>query len=113
MLYIKLYFSQETMRSNRQMPALFKKANQNPGQQMYARQGRVMLVAHKNAGRRTSVRSLSTAINARSENSRPTAVQHYNKTIGAVDYGDMLVSLYNAERKTMKVNIIYLIFNLY
>ena len=95
------------MRSNRQMPALIKNANPNPGQQMYARQGKVMLVAHKDAGRRKPVRVLSTAINARSENGRPAAVQHYNKTMGAVDYGDMLMSFYNAERKTIKVNIIY------
>jgi len=107
MFYIILYFSQGTMRSNRQMPALIKNANPNPGQQMYARQGKVMLVAHKDAGRRKPVRVLSTAINARSENSRPAAVQHYNKTMGAVDYGDMLMSFYNAERNTIKVNKIY------
>jgi len=66
------------MRSNRQMPALIKNANPNPGQQMCARQGRVILVAHKDAGRRKPVRVLSTVINARSENGRPAAVQHHN-----------------------------------
>jgi len=74
---------------------------------MYARQGRVMLVAHNDAGRQKPVRFLSTAINVRSENGRLAAVQHCNKTMGAVNYGDMLMSFNNAERKTLKVNIIY------
>ena len=87
------------MRSNRQIPALIKDANPNASQQLYARQGRVLLVAHKDAGRRKPVRVLSTAINARMVNGWPDAVQHYNTTMGAVDYGDMLISIYNAERK--------------
>jgi len=88
------------MRNNRQMPALIKNANPNRGQRMNVRQGRVMMVAHKDVCRQKPVRVLSTTINARSENGRPAAVQHYNKTMGAVDYGDMLMSFYNAEQKT-------------
>ena len=107
-LYSIVFFSRNNAPQSSEAGPLYIK-NANPGQQMYARQGRVMLhvVAHNDAGRQKPVRFLSTAINVRSENGRLAAVQHCNKTMGAVNYGDMLMSFNNAERKTLKVNIIY------
>jgi len=48
--------------------ALIKHGNPNTSQPLYARQGRLLLVMHKDASRRKPVRVLSTAVNARMVN---------------------------------------------
>jgi hypothetical protein len=88
---------------------MIKSANPDPGETIYARQGNLLVGAYKGQARGKPIRMLSSVISARSENGIPVVVQHFNRNMGGVDEADMIMSFYNAGKKTLKVylNILF------
>ena len=93
-----------TLRSNRPLPRSIKYPTVQAGDSYYLRQGRILLLAYKNAeGSQKPVRLLSTYCNAANDQQKPKAVKIYNNYMGGVDGADMMISFYETKRKTIKV----------
>ena len=100
----KRTFVTGTLRANRLLPQSIKYPTVQAGESHYLRQGRVLLLAHKNpVGAKKPVRILSTISNADMIQNVPKVIKLYNKNMGGVDGSDMMLSFYESKRKTLKV----------